>query len=211
MNRLLALLFLISSAGCSIEFAWEDGPDQPPAPIATPRVVEVPVANVPPSMRVRNYKGGSCVHASTGTCFNWVNLPSLQKFWNDTYSGGESYVGLVSKLRRNSIPFYDTAAGDVAVLERATAERRAATIFYYQNHSVNFNGFGDGATRTAAGWGYYRNPQGRYAYLLDNNRTGAFIEIPREEFIRNWRGYGGVAVVPTLGAPAPPLPFIAKR
>lgn len=203
-------LFLLSGCGCSIEFVSE-GSAPSARPHVTPRIVEVPVCNLPPSLRVRNYKGGSCVHASTGSGFNWCNLPALQQHWNSTYSGGESYNGLTSKLRRNSIPFYDTAAGDVAVLERATRERRMPTIFYYQNHSVSFCGFGDGAARAADGWGFYRNPSGRFAYLLDNNRVGAFIEIPREEFIRKWRGYGGVAVVPTLGAPAPPLPFVARK
>lgn len=222
-----ACLLLLVCTGCSIEFAWEQPSEQPGPPAVTPRSAELPVCNLPPSLRVRNYKGGSCVHASTGSAFNWLGLYSLQRWWNATYSGGESYNGLVSKLQRAGIPFYSTASGDVATLERCTRERRMATIFFYSAHSVSFNGFGDGAVRVGQssspwwndfgdltygrGWDYARNPAGKFAYLLDNNRTGAFIEIPREEYLRKWRGYGGVAVVPTLGAPAPPLPFVARN
>ncbi|HEX5106213.1 MAG TPA: hypothetical protein VFV87_20480 [Pirellulaceae bacterium] len=214
MRRALLLLTTLAAtcaAGCEVEFTLSEGDVPRPQPAPTPRVVEVPVANLPVSLRVRNYKGGSCVHASTGSGFNWCNLLKLALHWNSAYSGGESYNGLTSKLKRNGIPFYDTASGDVSVLERATRERRMPTIFYYSNHSVSFCGFGDGAVRAGSRWGFVRNPQGKFAYLLDNNRTGAFIEIPRDEFIRRWRGYGGVAVVPTLGAPAPPLPFIARN
>ncbi len=153
-------------------------------------VTELPVCNLPQELRVQNYKGGSCVHASTGSDFNWLHEYELQKWWNKTYAYGESYNGLTSKLRKNKIQFYDTANGDVSVLDRCTAERRMATIFYYPSHSINFVGFQNG-----------------YAYLLDNNRTDVWIRVPRDTFIRNWKGYGGVAVVPLIGSPAPPLPW----
>jgi hypothetical protein len=158
--------------------------------LAASPVKEVPICNLPQPLRVQNYKGGSCVHASTGSDFNWLHEYALQKWWNQTYSSGESYNGLTSKLRKNKIPFYDTANGDVQVLEKCSAERRMATIFYYPSHSINFCGFQDG-----------------YAYLLDNNNTGVWIRVQRETFIRNWKGYGGVAVVPLIGSPAPPLPW----
>ncbi len=157
---------------------------------ASPTVKEIPICNLPEQLRVHNYKGGSCVHASTGSDFNWLNEFALQKYWNQKYSSGESYNGLTSKLRANKIPFYDTQNGDVSILDRCTAERRMATIFYYPSHSINFVGFQDG-----------------FAYLLDNNRTGEWIRVPRDTFIKNWKGYGGVAVIPLIGAPSPPLPW----
>ncbi len=233
MRTLIMLgLVVIACTGCEVEISLAPavphvaGPHAPLTP-ATNRPIEIPVCNLALPLRVKNYSGGSCVHASTGSAFNWLNLFELQRFWNKTYHGGESYNGLTSKLRRNNIPFYDTAAGDEAVLERCTRERRMATIFYYSNHSVSFNGFGDeavnvqggssptwneyGDVKFCRGWGYYRNAKGKFAYLLDNNRTGAFIQIPREEFLRKWRGYDGVAIVPTVGAPRPPLPYIARH
>ena len=155
---------------------------------AAPR--ELPVCNIPEQLRIHNYKGGSCVHASTGSAFNWLGAFDLQRYWNATYAYGESYNGLTSKLRKNKIPFYDTANGDVAILDKCTAERRMATIFYYPSHSISFVGFQDG-----------------HAYLLDNNRTGVWIKVPRDTFIKNWRGYGGVAIVPLIQAPSPPLPW----
>lgn len=155
---------------------------------------EIPICNLPQELRIQNYKGGSCVHASTGSAFNWTHQYELQKYWNSTYAYGESYDGLTSKLRKNKIPFYDTYQGNVAILERCTAERRMATIFYYPQHSISFCGFQDG-----------------FAYLLDNNRTKEWIRIPKDTFIRNWRGYGGVAVVPLVGEPAPPLPWRKKQ
>lgn len=161
---------------------------------AGPAVRELPICNLPEALREHNYKGGSCVHASTESAFNWLHEYPLAKWWRNTYSGGESYTGLVEKLNKNKIPFYSTYSGDVNVLEKATAERRMATIFYYPSHSIDFNGFQDG-----------------YAYLLDNNRTGEWIRVPKDTFIKNWKGYGGVAVVPLIGAPAPPLPWRPKK
>jgi hypothetical protein len=145
-------------------------------------------------MREWNWGGGSCVHASNVMDLRWVNLLKLADWWRKTYSGGESYNGLTAKLRKAKVPFYSTADGDVDVLDRATSERRGAVIFYYTNHSILFCGF-----------------QGDYAYVLDNNRIEEFIRIPRATFIKNWKGFGGVAVVPTAGYPPPPMPYIAKR
>jgi hypothetical protein len=178
----LALLAACLFTGCPCSKCDAAGP-----------VNELPVCNTPLELRVKNYKGGSCVHSSTGSSFNFDHEYALQHFWNTTYSGGESYNGLTSKLRKNNIPFYSTANGDVSVLERATAERRMAVIFYFTNHSINCVGIDKS-----------------YAYLLDNNRVNEWIVVPRATFERNWRGYGGVAVVPQVGVPLPPIPWKKK-
>jgi hypothetical protein len=154
---------------------------------------ELPVCNTPRELRQVNYKGGSCVHASSSSSFNWDHEYELGKYWHETYSGGESYNGLTSKLRKNNILFYSTANGDVSVLERASAERRMAVIFYFPSHSINCVGIDK-----------------NYAYLLDNNRVNEWIVVPRATFERNWRGYGGVAVVPQVGVPLPPIPWKKK-
>ena len=44
----------------------------------------------------------------------------------------------------------------------------------------------------------------RRAILLDNNRVGQYITLPREEFLRRWRGYGGWATTPVYSPAAPP-------
>jgi hypothetical protein len=177
--RKLSLLLLLVALFLSVSALYAGSPVQ-----------ELPVCNLPEELRIVNYKGGSCVFAATGSDFNWSHEYALQKWWNKTYSGGESYNGLTSKLTKNKIQFYSTANGDVSVLERASAERRMATIFFYPSHSVNCVGI-----------------DAKYAYLLDNNRVHEWIVIPRETFIRNWKGYGGVAVVPQIGVSLPPIPW----
>ncbi|MDQ3288935.1 MAG: hypothetical protein M3Q42_11895 [Pseudomonadota bacterium] len=182
-------------AGCEVAISFSDeGPSPDNVVQPSPRPTETPVANLTRELREWNWGGGSCVHASNVMHLRWHNQLELAKWWRSTYAGGESYNGLTSKLRRAGVPFYDTAAGDVAVLERCTRERRGAVIFYYPNHSIWFVGF-----------------EGDKAYVLDNNRIEAFIEIPKDEFIRNWKGYGGVAIVPEVGAPRPPLPYITHK
>lgn len=156
---------------------------------------ESPVVNLARAFREWNWGGGSCVHASGVMDFRWVNLLKLADWWRKNYSGGESYNGFTAKLKKAKIPFYSTADGEVDVLDRCTAERRGAVIFYYPAHSILFCGF---------------SPDNQYAYVLDNNRIEEFIKIPRATFIKNWRGYGGVAIVPTAGYPRPPLPWVRK-
>lgn len=193
-----------------------------PQPTAKP--VEIPAANIPRELREWNWGGGSCVHASTVMVMRWQNSMDLAAFWRKTYAGGESYNGLTSKLNRNKVPYYSVAGGgnnDVAsiqgdakdfiqfcstrggsyqtfrgeesVLERCTKDRRGGVIFYYPNHSIMFCGF---------------TPDGKDAVVLDNNRIEKFIVIEKQEFLRKWRGYGGVCVVPTVGNPRPPIPYI---
>lgn len=197
MNRFkgVMLLLLPLLLGCSeIKIDLGFGSNSRPPVLNTPPEPETPVVNIPRSMREWNWGGGSCVHASEVMHLRWPNALEIAQWWREHYSGGESYNGLISKLQRNGIPYYSTANGDVAVLERCHAERRGAVIFYYPNHSILLVHFDQ-----------------KRAIVLDNNRIEQYIEIPRETFVRNWRGYGGVAVVSTVGSPAPPLPYIASN
>lgn len=186
-------LLAIALTGCEIEISARDEGERQPRPVS-PRPIEVPVVNLPRDLREWNWGGGSCVHAGTVMDFRWCDQFELAAWWRKTYSGGESFNGLTAKLRQAKVPYYETHTGDVAVLERCHAERRGAVIFYYTNHSVLLVHFDD-----------------EKAILLDNNRIDQFIEIPRDTFVRNWRAYGGVAIVPTIGSPAPPLPYLAAR
>ncbi len=194
---LVGLYFLLAafSGCCEIEIpdGCDDGQCMPRR--ARAGVFEIPIVNLPRALREWNWGGGSCVHASNVMDLRWVNLLDLAAWWRKTYSGGESYNGLTSKLKKAKVPFYSTADGQVDVLDRCTSERRGAVIFYYTNHSILFCGF---------------SPDNKHAYVLDNNRIEEFIKIPRDTFIKNWRGYGGVAIVPTAGFPPPPLPFVKK-
>jgi len=196
----LALLGLLVAglAGCEIEIddgAYPPGcPDGKCPPRSTPQPPrELPTVNLPRELREWNWGGGSCVHASNVMQLRWANNLELAKWWRQTYSGGESYNGLTAKLRKAKIPYYATASGDVSVLDRCIAERRGAVIFYYPNHSI-----------------LLVHIDAERAIVLDNNRIDRFIEIPRATFIRNWKGYGGVAIVPQIGSPAPPIPWVSS-
>jgi len=216
----LGLLLVPALAGC--DFAPDAAPSR--AKASARPAPEIPVVNLPRSLREWNWGGGSCVHASTVMHLRWQNAMDVADYWRKTYSGGESYNGLTGKLDRNKVPYYATAggggqdvagqardfaafcsprggsygtlAGDVDVLERCSAERRGGVIFYKPNHSILFCGF---------------TPDGRDAIVLDNNAIEKFEVVEKQKFIRAWRGYGGVCVVPTIGWPRPPIPWIAAR
>lgn len=166
-------------------------------PLAHQRAAEG--ADVPEQFRVRNYSGGSCVHASTGTAFRWYGKHDLADYWRKHHHGGE-YVAcpdcrgtLLQDLDAVGVPYVYTSKGDQKILEFASSTRRLAVIEYYPNHAINFNGFVKG------------NSGELYARLLDNNRTGRYIYVPKQEFIRKWRGYGGDAVVMLLDPPPPEI------
>lgn len=204
------------------------GPRVPYGEQAAGPTTEIPTVNLARVFREWNWGGGSCVHASTVMAFRWLNELELADFWRKTYSGGESYNGLTSKLNRNHVKWYssysnqpgppnDVAAlsselcaaydrhgiryramkgGDPGTLYRCIRERRAAVIFYKPNHSILFVHIDPPDV-----------PNGN-AIVLDNNAINQFEVIPREIFLRKWQGYGGVAIVPLVGAPRSPLPWI---
>jgi hypothetical protein len=170
--------------------AGSDGGGSGPIAVAR-RAIEVPIVNLTRALREWNWGGGSCVHASNVMALRWVNQLAAAKWWRSTYSGGESYQGLTDKLRKARIGYYATHQGDVRVLERAISERRGAVIFFYDSHTI-----------------LLVHLDAQRAIVLDNNRIDQYIAIERDEFIARWKGYGGVAIVPTIGAPRPPLPFL---
>jgi hypothetical protein len=149
---------------------------------------EVPAMNLPVDMRMHNYAGGSCVHASTESCLRWQHQYAWADFWRSHYSGGESAQGLAAKFDKNGLKYAYTTSGDTAFLDWCDRTRRGAVIFYYTNHSINFVGHSGG-----------------YAYVLDNNREDHYITIEWNEFVRNWRGFGGFALTPVY-VPPPPQP-----
>jgi hypothetical protein len=114
---------------------------------------------------------------------------------NDTDQAINVSKGLyfIDWLEGQGYGWYGTFSGDSDVLERCTAERRMAVIFFKPNHSINFCGF-----------------FGDVAYLLDNNAIEKYETMPKQQFLKDWRNrYGGVAVVPDHGEPPPPIPYVA--
>lgn len=157
-------------------------------PVLPKHYTPVPAMNPPFELRQTNWGGGSCVYASLTTNLRWQNLPKQADYVRRTRSGGAGPSDLRSVMDELHLDYASTSTGDVAFLERASDTRRGAVIFYFPNHSINFCGFYNG-----------------YAYLLDNNRTGNYLTIPKDQFIRSWqKDYGGFAFTPVY-VPAPPL------
>lgn len=184
---------MLTFAGCAdIEIPDDSGgcvDGQCPNKQALPP--EVPVVNLPLDLRHQNYAGGSCVHASFESIVEWQGQHALAQWWRSHYSGGESYNGLTSKMTANGIQYAATHTGDIEFLKKCSLARLGAVIFYYPNHSISLVEFND-----------------HEAVVLDNNRTKSYIHIPHDEFVRAWRGYGGVAMTPLVASPAIPLPYV---
>ncbi len=149
----------------------------------------VPPMDLPVQLREENYAGGSCVHASMVSVLRWQGFEELADWWQGQYRGGEGIGGLVSKADRTGLRFAYTSSGDTDFLEWCSRTRRGAVIFYYSAHSITFCGFNSGD-----------------AVVMDNNRVDKLIRIPKADFLRRWRGYGGVALTPVY-SPNPPRPW----
>lgn len=144
-------------------------------------------ADLPYELRMKNWGGGSCVHASTIDALEWTGQHEMAVYWRQAYIGGESLSGLVAKAEKNNLAYAYTGSGDAAFLDWASRTRRWATIFFKPNHSINFCGWAENGD----------------AILLDNNATKDYERVPHDRFISAWKGYGGVAWVPVY-SPTPP-------
>lgn len=151
-----------------------------------------PVVDLPPSLRTSNWGGGSCVHASTVHLLHWQGLHELAEWWRQTYSGGEYSTRLHSRMEAARLRYAYTTSGDVAFLEWALRTRRGAGITYFPNHAVNLV-----------------HLDHERAGVLDNNRVERVIWIPRDEFLQNWKRYGGWAWT-VVYDPPPPVPFVEE-
>ena len=190
-TTIVLLLMCMLFTGCA-EKQWRE--------LARPSV-EIPAANVPLALRQKNWPdargSGSCVIASTCSALQWHNKPELAERFRKSYAGGQTETSIKQKWAANGIKFVaperDHDYGDPELLEWASRTRRAAIIWYFPNHCVTFCCFS--------------NWQGReVAWLLDNNRKERFIPIPKQQFLTEWRGFGGFCAIPLFN-PAPSIPF----
>jgi hypothetical protein len=160
-----------------------------PFPIAAWR--EVPVVNLPQHARCRNYAGGSCVIASTVSLFRWQGRDDLAELFRRAYGGGQSASSLHAKLEAHRVRYAYTTSGDAAFLEWACRTRRGAGVTFFANHFICLV-----------------HLDAERAVLLDNNRTSEYVTLPRDDFLRRWRGYGGWATTPVY-SPTAPLAYVA--
>jgi hypothetical protein len=155
---------------------------------------EADYLDLPRDMRVPNWGGGSCVHASTVVLLKWQGQAKMAEWWRQAYSGGENSGRLAQRMESAGLRYAFTVSGDVEFLEWVTRTRRGAGISYYPNHAINFCGFASKDGRD-------------YAVLLDNNRINTYIYVDKAEFVRSWKSYGGWAWS-VVYSPPPPVPFI---
>lgn len=184
------MIVLVAAVGC-------DDSSLGLAPrLADPPPAEQPPANLHASLRPENWGTGSCVHASLIYQLRWANQFRLADAWRQTYSGGETAYGIRQKLDAAGVDYVSTDSADPAFLDWVTRTRRAALIWYYPSHCVAFCGWGtDGSGQPVA-------------ILNDNNRPGRYIEIPRQKFLSNWRGFGGFGLS-VIYSPMVPAPWSA--
>ncbi|TWU66434.1 hypothetical protein V7x_20000 [Crateriforma conspicua] len=161
-------------------------------------LLEIPGANLPVSMRYRNWTdargSGSCVIASAAYNHNWAGDPETARDWRRRYAGGQTETSIRAKHDAAQIPYYFTRSANAGFLDWVSRTRRSALIWFYPRHCVNFAGFSKDPMRPT-------DPN-EYAWLCDNNRPMQFIRVPKERFLREWAGYGGFA----LARESPPLP-----
>ena len=201
LNRRVTMVFIAVAAisgGCRVKLPPRKCPDGSCDAAANQinrakptksayRLSETPVVNLPHHARCRNYAGGSCVIASTVSLFRWQGRDDLADLFRQSYSGGQSASSLHAKLESRGVRYAFTTSGDAAFLEWACRTRRGAGVTFFANHFVCLV-----------------HLDAQHAILLDNNRIGQYITLPRDEFLRRWRGYGGWATTPVYSPAAPP-------
>lgn len=205
--RPLAIAILLFAVGCDVEQVRR---------VSSPNT-ERPIVNVPRALRqknwavkfdwVRNEHGrlvltpdGSCTHATMVSLFRWQGQPKMADWWRRYHAGAETHAtgpnaaapdsSLAKKLTAAGVRFAETGCrDDVAFLEWACRTRRGCGVAIDEgNHMVALV-----------------HLDSRWAAILDNNDTGHFIWVPREEFLTEWKKSGSWAITPVY-TPAPPLP-----
>ncbi|MEO9590894.1 hypothetical protein [Rhodopirellula bahusiensis] len=167
-------------------------------------VAEVPAANLPTSLRYRNWTdargSGSCVIASSNYNHNWVGDNATAVSWRQKYAGGQTETSIRRKHDAEQLPYVFTRTADAEFLKWVSRTRRSALIWFWKNHCVNFVGFHRDPNRPT-------DPT-MYAWLCDNNRPTQYIPIPVNEFFRRWAQDGGFGLA-REAAPVPPPLFNA--
>jgi hypothetical protein len=154
--------------------------------------------DIPDRWRRRNWIGdrgqGSCVHASLVHLLHWQGRHELADWWQKRYANGETADGLAAKLENAGVRFAETRSGDETFLEWALRTRRGTAVVVQNGaHMVNLVGL-----------------DRQMARILDSNAPERIQEIPRAEFLREWKTSGGWAVTP-VGTPPPPSPWHVQQ
>ena len=183
----LAMVFvmlIIAMAGCAPSYSRKT--------YTTP-AAEIPRVNVPASMRQQNWIGnqgyGSCTHASLITLLRWNGRDRLANAWKRTHGNGEGPYSLARQLDYGGVRYAYVTNGSVQFLEWAISTRRGCNITVKGGrHMVTLVHLDE-----------------THAAVLDNNKPGSFIWMPRNTLISEWKSSMGWAIAPVY-VPAAPLP-----
>jgi len=149
----------------------------------------VPYCDLPAAYRIRNYAGGSCVHASLETILHWQGQHELARWWRANYAGGEYPDRFHSRLESAGVRFAFTTHRGVEgweFLRKCCVLRLACAVNLPQGHMQTLVGMDE-----------------RSMYLIDNNGPGQIEAWPRERFAHLWTGWA----VTVVGQAPPPEPF----
>ena len=180
---------------CPLDAQWLESIRSDSRPVGATAVA----MDIPPSLRTENWGGGSCVHASTVSLLRWQGQHEMAEWWRANYIGGEYSDRLIKRMEAANLRYAYTLDADMRFLEWCVRTGRGAGLFYKPNHAINLVGL-----------------DAEYAYLLDNNdvsrpeRTGEWERVPRSEFERRWRGYGGFGWTLVYQPPAP-IPHLSGK
>jgi hypothetical protein len=150
----------------------------------------VPYCDLPESYRIRNYAGGSCVHASLETVLHWQGQHELAQWWRANYAGGEYTERLHSRLEAAGVRFAFTTsrhADGWEFLRKCCALRLACAVNLPAGHMQTLVGMDE-----------------RAMYVIDNNGRGQIDVWPRQRFAQAWTGWA----VTVVGQAPPPEPFL---
>lgn len=145
---------------------------------------------LPPNIREHNWGGGSCVHASTVMLFRYQRKYEMASYWRRTYSGGETFPGLVQKLDANNIKWAGTIGkNNVAFLEWAIRTKRGAMV----------------TTMGGAHMILLVHLDKNNAGFIDNNSPEKIIWKSRSDFLRDWSDSNSWGLTVVYSPPPPPM------
>ena len=145
---------------------------------------------LPAEFRIDNYKGGSCVHASTATLLHWQGMHGMAEWWTRSYAHGEYSPRLNRRLDAAGLRYAYTMDGDIEWLRKCCRLRLGCAVNWPKSHMVTLVGIDD-----------------EWVYLIDNNSTERITRRSLSQFRREWTGWA----VTLVYTPPPPTPYILPR
>lgn len=164
---------------------------------------ETPQVNVPFELWCKNYKGGSCVHASAVMLWRWQGQYQWANYWKAKYAYGEGYSGLHEKCENEGVDYCDTyGEKDVTFIEWSLRTRRGCLVGISNGPLYGYR------ERKIAHAVCVVHMDEKVVGILDNNDTGpgpAVVKyVPRRAFLQDWFAFGSWAWTPVSTPPAPP-------